>query len=169
MPLMGVREYARYRGTSHVSVLNAIKAGKLSGSLTRDPKNKPIINSELADREWPKSSKEVFKDKAVKDSDLRGVREEDKPLAGSMASARVVRETYMARMAKLDYEERTKKLIDVDEVKKEWMKIASLFKTKVLGIPSKARQRLSSISDKDYYILEQIVSETLEDISNDDN
>lgn len=49
MALMGVREYGRHRGVSHVAVVKAIAAGRISATGTGRERR---IDSEQADREW---------------------------------------------------------------------------------------------------------------------
>lgn len=49
MALMGVREYGRHRGVSHVAVIKAIEAGRITATGSgRDRK----IDSDQADRDW---------------------------------------------------------------------------------------------------------------------
>lgn len=48
---MGIREYARHRGCSHVAVLKAIDTGRLERSIYLVA-GKKKINPLLADQEW---------------------------------------------------------------------------------------------------------------------
>lgn len=176
MTRMKVREYARHRGVSHVAVLNAIKSGRLGKSVTRDDKDRPLIDSELADAEWLPTTKEVFKDEASGkpgDRDRARPPVSTRPLAAvpaggppmTFAEARELRENYLAKLAQLDFEERSAKLVDAEEVKKQWVVVASIIRTKVLGIPSKSRQRMPDMTPEQYATLESIVRETLEDLA----
>ena len=160
---MKVSEYAKHRGISHVSVSAAIKKGKLTKSITRDEKGRAIIDAEIADQEWIPEKKEIFKEanpnRPVDDS------ESSISTAISFAESRAVRENYQAQLSKLEYEREAGKSVDADEVKREWAKIASIVRSKVLGIPSKARQRIPELTHDAYLVLETVVRESLEELS----
>jgi hypothetical protein len=175
MPLMKVREYARYRDCSHVSVLKAIKAGRLADSITRDPSGKPLIDQECADQEWPKGTKELFKtpplEKTEAKDPLSEIKEvEVQQIAGDsqksvFAAARTSREQYLAKLAELEYQQKSGQLVSAEEVKSKWVSIASNVRTKILGIPSKARQRIPELTHEAHAMLEKIIREALEELS----
>lgn len=179
MGKMKLRQYARHRGVSHVAVMKAIESGRLGKSVSRDEKDRPLIDAELADKEWPKMTKEVFKGNASgKPGDLkkpavkRPLAEIPADLDGepmlTFAEARELRENYQARLEKLRYERESGKVVDSDEIQKKWVSVAAIVRTKVLGIPSKARQRLTDMTADQYATLEAVVRETLEDLADGD-
>jgi hypothetical protein len=47
--LMGIREYARHRGVSHVAVIRAVKDGRITKVLSE---GKEYIDAEVADIQW---------------------------------------------------------------------------------------------------------------------
>lgn len=51
--------------------------------------------------------------------------------------AKAVRETYLAKIAKLDFEERSGKLIDSDEVEADWFNAGRLVRDGMLAIPDR--------------------------------
>lgn len=179
---MKVREYARHRGVSHVAVLKMIKSGRLKDSVVYDDKKRPIIDSELADKECLKTTKELFRDKPAKpispiprevkfevlpppnhdDDDL----DAESKARMNFAESRAMREEYLAKLAKLEFEQKSEALIEAGEVARQWVAVASIVRTKILGIPSKLRQRLPELNHDQYILLEGIVRESLEDLSN---
>ena len=83
-------------------------------------------------------------------------------------TSRSKREAMMARLAEIDVEEREKVLVSAAEVKTSWAQIISLARTKVLGIPSKAKQRIPDLDTSAMTCLEDIVRESLEDLASSD-
>lgn len=81
------------------------------------------------------------------------------------ASARAFKEQFLARQAELDYRTAAGELIEVAVIKKEWTAIATLVRTKVLGLPSKARQRIPDLTNAQYLVLEKLAREALEDLA----
>lgn len=67
--------------------------------------------------------------------------------APSLAQSRAVREAYMARLAKLEFEERSGKLVSVDQVKTEAFKLARSVRDAMLNIPDKLAHVLANESD----------------------
>ena len=91
MPLMGIREYGRYRHVSQVAVLKARRTGRIRQS--RDV----LIDSQQADRDWSTNTHPAPRTpRAV-------------PLAVTddfgFARARTVREHYAALIAKHTHDE----------------------------------------------------------------
>ena len=71
----------------------------------------------------------------------------------------------MARLAEIDVEEREKLLVPSEEVKNAWIQLVTIAKTKVLGIPTKAKQRIPDLDKGAIGLLDEIVRETLEDLA----
>lgn len=79
--------------------------------------------------------------------------------------SRMRREAYETDLARIKVEKEMSLLVSAKEVEDEWVKISTLLKTKVLGLPSKARQKMPELTDYQYSILETIAREALEEIS----
>jgi phage terminase Nu1 subunit (DNA packaging protein) len=166
MALMGVREYARHRDISHVAVLGAIRTGRLSTSVTRNEKGKPMIDSEKADKEWQPGIRELFKDaERSLELDENG---EKKAHVKKFANARADREGYKAKIARLEYREAAGKLVNAEVVKREWVAIGSRIRTKLLGVPTKLKQKTPDLSDEQFQALEGIIREALEGLADGD-
>ena len=50
-------------------------------------------------------------------------------------------------------------------MKKSWVQLVTIAKTKVLGIPTKAKQRIPDLDKGAMALLDEIVRETLEDLA----
>lgn len=166
MPQVSIREYARQRGVSHTAVQKAIKSGRLLQSVTGLGTKAILIDVDLANEEWPTGAKEVMQSaieevQAGPSAPAREPQGELSKTSSTYAQSRAVREAYAARLAKLEFERRSGKLVEAAEVEKRWTDIASTVRTRVLGIASKAKQRIPGLTVQQYKILDGIVTEAL--------
>jgi phage terminase Nu1 subunit (DNA packaging protein) len=102
------------------------------------------------------------------DEDLGNVNdiEDDDEKIQPLYKSKALKEAFLAKAVKLKYQRDRALLVPVDEVKEKWDKVVSLTRSKVLGIPSKFRQRASDVTNEMYVELENIVRDALEEISN---
>ena len=127
MPLVSIRGYAKHRGVSHTAVEKAVKQGRIR---TVDGK----IDVEQADRDWNRNSSPVNKPEAAP----RAAAAPEPLVAGpSFAQSRAVREAYEARLAKLTWEERIKKLINADEVRVSAYNFSRMIRDRLLNVPDR--------------------------------
>jgi len=70
-----------------------------------------------------------------------------------------------AELLELDRQTKAGKLVPVDEVEAKWIEVITLARGKMLGIPSKAKQRIPDLDAAAMACLEDIVRETLEDLA----
>ena len=61
--------------------------------------------------------------------------------------------------------EKEAELVRADEVQQKWVQVITLARTKILGIPTKAKQRIPELDTTAITCLEDIVRETLEDLA----
>lgn len=184
MPLLSQVEYAAHRGVSAQAVSKAIKAGRLRDAIVPDPEGgkKPRIDSEVADREWQKNTDQA---KARGDAALALLADPEKKsrqgasgltLGESEAPGEAIdyqkvrarREMAQAKLAELELAEKAGLLVPADQVQKEWVNVAAIARTKVTGIASKARQRIPELTPAQLAILELLIREALEDLSQTD-
>ena len=118
------RAYAAHRGVSHTAVQRAIREGRISTL----PDGR--INPAVADEEWEQNT-------------LYG--KGNGP--SQYVTARTVHETYRARLAKLDYEERIGKLLPRDEVVATAFKRYRQFRDHMLNIPNRIAPVLAAETD----------------------
>lgn len=89
------------------------------------------------------------------------------PRAPSLAQSKAVREAYMARLAKLDFEQKSGKLVSADEVKVRWFKRIRAAQTRVLGIPAACKSRAADLPLAVVAMIDSVCREALEDLAND--
>ena len=145
-------EFARMRGVSTEAVSKAVRVGRLSKAVTWSKANKPRLIPELAEQEWAANT----------DSAQQRVRAVPPPKApepeveqtageqrtATFQQARTLREAYMARLAKLEYEEKTGSLIRADAVKNEAFRIARVVRDGILNIPDRIAGDLAAETDQ---------------------
>lgn len=96
MGLMSQRAYARHRGVTHRAVQKALASGRI----TATPDGR--IDSALADALWDANTRPSV------NASQRGI--------ADYAEARALREHYRAELARLEYEQRSGKLVDASAV-----------------------------------------------------
>ena len=141
---MNVTAYARHRGVSHVAVLKAIKAGRIvkEADGTIDPAK--------ADAAWKQNTNQAQQRKP-KD-------EENKPAphvaaelpansGPSYAQSRAFKEAYNARLAKLEYEEKSGALVRTDSVKVAWFNVLRVLRDRALNLPDRMAPLLAAETD----------------------
>jgi hypothetical protein len=181
-PPMSLRAYARRRGVTAMAVSKAIKSGRLAKSVVRDAAGDPkIADPDLADREWDRSTDLSKAPGYVKQraSAARPPRGESRAVAAPGAAApppagepddlslavESAREKFWkANTAELDYRERAGELVKAAEVKG---KITDSFKkvsTRLLGIPTRAKQQIPHLTVADIGTIDELVREALEEL-----
>jgi hypothetical protein len=160
-----IRGYARHRGVSHTAVRKALAAGRI----TAGPGGR--IDPALADQEWATSTNlskprnsvtGVPKKRKAPNalSDPLGVPGLEEGLAlppgeggaprlvSSYAASRAAREAYLARLAKLDFEQRSGKLVDADEVRAQIFGLGRRLRDALLGLPDRLAPVLAGQADQ---------------------
>jgi hypothetical protein len=69
-------------------------------------------------------------------------------LVSSYAASRAAREAYLARLAKLDFEERSGKLVDADQVRTQVYALGRRLRDAFLGLPDRVAPLLVGQSDQ---------------------
>jgi hypothetical protein len=138
MAMMSLRGYARHRGVALSAVQKAIKSRRISV----EPDGR--IESERADVQWERNTEQHAPPVAQ-----RGQEEDDTSSFGGSqyTKARAVREHYTARLAKLEFEERTGKLVPKDEVQVAAFNKFRQFRDHMLNIPDRVAAMVAAESD----------------------
>lgn len=177
---LSIRAYAQHRGVSHTAVAKAIKAGRISA----EPDGK--IDPAKADAQWARNtlpsqklntgaSKPASKVATPPVSTVAS-RDAQAPLetratAPDYQTSRAIREAYAARLAKLEYEERTGKLINADEVTVKHFNLARVLRDRIQQIPRKVAPNIVAavVAQPDQRVVEDLlmdaIREALEEIS----
>ena len=149
---ISIRAYSRLRGVSDTAVRKAIKSGRIA----KEPDG--TIDPAKADIGWERNSdpaqqrkqpKQIHKAQARQIIPVAQPPSQNRPTAPDFQTSRAVKETYAAKMAKLDFEERTKGLVKADEVKVEAFNIARRVRDRLLLIPHRMAAVLAAESDAD--------------------
>ena len=155
---LSIRAYARQKGVSDTAVHKAIKSGRIpvEADGTIDPSKANAAwerNTSPAQQRKPVPVKPA-PDKPSPPPVRQATQRPAEPEAGSSTAgvpnyqmSRAVRETYNAKLTRLDYEERTGKLLNADDVAKEAFAIAHRVRDRLLNIPSRMASVLASETD----------------------
>lgn len=152
--LVKVAEYAKLRNVSKVAVYTAIKNGRLDGARNGDG----LIDVEIADRLWvenadPRKGGKVVKgEPKIAQSFRLG---EGRP---TLTESKTLEAEYKAQLARIEFEEKSGKLVDAEKVKKEAFKLARLTRDALLAIPDRLSAELAGITDP-FVVHEKIMTE----------
>ena len=159
---MGLREYARHRGVAPSAVEKALKSGRIQ----KEPDG--TIDPVKADAAWERNTSPAQQRKPdptpptpvpvpakpsappVRQPTQRPAESDAGPSTTGMPNyqmSRAVRETYNAKLTRLDYEERTGKLLNAEDVAKDAFAVARRVRDRLLNIPSRMASVLASETD----------------------
>lgn len=158
---IGLREYARHRKSSGLAggtlkaVQSAIKSGRLSRSLTAD--RKQIASAAKADAEWAATTH-------VDRIPLSGPTAAGTP-PPDLQESRARREAAEAALAEIELAEKRAELLPAADVETRLKNVFASCKTKLLGVPARARQRDPGLSAEQITLFEDLIREALEDLA----
>lgn len=184
---ISIREAARRLGVSDTAIHKAIKDGRITPPEKNGSGRAFFHNFKKVSAEFKKNSSESKRSHVGSRGSSR--REDDEPqqlqVSSKMGTAigeiedelesgerpryeqsRALREAYNARLAKLEYEEKTGKLVSAEEVKTVWYKHIAAAKTRIMGIPAACKSRHADLPLSVIAIIEQVCREALEDLAN---
>ena len=161
---MSLRAYARHRGVSLRAVQKALASGRIAaqedGRLDADvadmnwarntaprprPSSKPVSKAAIKEVASPASPQSAHRHS---DPPRREPTEPPKLESGlEYSKARAVRESYLARLAKIDFEERTEKLVSRDEIQVAAFNRYRTFRDGMLNIPDRLAAVLAAEAD----------------------
>jgi len=145
MAVMDAKAYAEHRKVSAPMVTKYLQQGMIPSA--KRIGRKWIIDAELADKDLEKTlnpNEKKAKQKTTK-LDLRSGHQTPLP---SLAANRAIREMYAARITKLEFEERSKKLVPVDELKLELAKLHLVVRDNLRTIPDRIAPLVAAETDK---------------------
>ena len=175
---LSVRAYARHRGVSHTAVRKALAAGRIVADTDG------MIDPTVADRQWATST-----DLSKPRNSVNGVPKPRKAavapsepigmpgvgagevlnassggdaarLVSSYANSRAAREAYLARLAKLDFERKSGKLIDADEVRAQLFALGRRARDSLRGVPDRLAPIL--VGQTDDAVIHRMLTEEIE-------
>lgn len=122
--LIKLADYATQLGVVPQAVRKAIAEGRIKEGATREGRSW-LINVEIADREWGKNTmpqrRHSAEIKAGRQRQMNGGGESDGPgyRGPSMNQAQTIKAGYQAKLLALEYEERSGKLVSVEEMRRQ--------------------------------------------------
>ncbi len=145
MPALSLRGYARHRGVSLTAVQKAIHSGRIT------PNADGLIDSDRADAEWKAKTRPGQRRGKQPLPEPRESERPESTVVGGLDyfRARAVRESYLARLAKIEFEEKTAKLISRDEVQVAAFTKARTVRDNLLNIPDRLAATLAAEPDTD--------------------
>ena len=158
MSLLSFRKYAKHRGVSPEAVSRAVKSGRITTKLVD---GKRLIDPALADSEWAGSTdpSKVRQNKTKSDDESSDAGFRPGGGAPSYAQANAIYKTYAAKLAKLDFDEKSGRLIDAEKANEKGFVIARRVRDALYNIPDRISHELSSYGGDPAKIHEAITRE----------
>jgi hypothetical protein len=128
MALMGIREYGRHRGVSHVAVLKALRTGRIRQG------SDGLIDADAADRDWARNTHPAPRAPRAMPMVSTG--------DAGYARARAIRAHFEALSLKHEYERRSAELLNANEVKIASYRIGQVFREHMHRFPDGVVGRL---------------------------
>lgn len=152
---LSLRAYAKHRGVTLQAVQKAIATGRIATVTTAGKKG---INPDQADRQWD----------ATTDPGMQRGQKQPTETSSTFQQARAMREAYLAKVAKLVYEERIGKLVSAEKVKAEAFEAARMTRDAILNLPNRISHELASETDpsKIHNLLTIELTKALEELAN---
>ena len=160
MPLITRKQAAEELGVTVQSIYMSIKRGKLTAM--EDADGNILINSDTMRDELKKKSAGQ-RIQRVDQGKVRNSSTDD--LIPEYEESRARTEYLKAELLELERKQKEELLVPAEDVKTTWVNIISVARTKVLGIPSKAKQRIPDLDTSAMTCLEDIVREALEELA----
>lgn len=141
--------YAKSKGVSVEAVSKAVRVGRLAKSVVFDAKNRPRVIPDLADQEWVANTDSAQQRVPAvppprPDPEPEQAPARDEPKTATFQQARTLREAYMARLAKLEFDEKSGLLVKADAVKNEAFRVARIVRDNILNIPDRVAAELAN-------------------------
>jgi hypothetical protein len=147
------------------------------GRITREPDGK--IDPAKADREWEQNSdpgqvEAQGAEKPTLQTKLKAKTEGSSEAPSSEGptyiQSRAIRELYVARLRKMEYEEKTNRLVPLDKVTVRWFNLARQLRDQLIVIPNRIDAILAAESDrfKVNQLLTEEITRVLEEFAKSD-
>ena len=162
MALISRSEAARLKKVSPQAVYKAINQGRVTPVIDND--GKVMLDKDAFETDW---------EKTYHPNQMKKANNYHKPRQKAVISdipayeeSRARTEHLKAELLDIERKQKEKDLVDSKQVQAKWLEVISIAKNKVLGIPSKAKQRIPELDVSAMNCLEDIVRESLEEIAN---
>ena len=140
---MDAKEYAQHRNVSGAMVTKYLQQGMIPSAIRKG--RKWVIDAEQADKDLAERLQTVEKKPNVQKLNLRTGHQQSLP---SLAANRAIREMYAARITKLEFEERSKKLVPLEELRMELAKLHLVVRDNLRTIPDRIAPLVAAETDQ---------------------
>ena len=162
MALISRSEAARLKNVSPQAVYKAINQGRVTPVVDND--GKVMLDKDAFETDW---------EKTYHPNQMKKANNYHKPRQKAVITdipayeeSRARTEHLKAELLDIERKQKEQQLVDSKQVQAKWLEVISIAKNKVLGIPSKAKQRIPELDVSAMNCLEDIVRESLEEIAN---
>jgi hypothetical protein len=146
-------EYARMRGVTRQAVDAAVKSGRIADAVTDNGK----LDVALADELWAANTNPVRGDHLRIRKTRKNTQEElieaameigvDPDALPSISESQTLKLAYQAKLAQLEYEEKTAKLVDAEDMKKRAFRVARVTRDAMMAIPDRVAAEFAGMTD----------------------
>ena len=162
MALISRSQAARLKNVTPQAVYKAINQGRVTPVVDND--GKVMLDKDAFETDW---------EKTYHPNQMKKANNYHKPRQKAVITdipayeeSRARTEHLKAELLDIERKQKEKDLVDSKQVQAKWLEVISIAKNKVLGIPSKAKQRIPELDVSAMNCLEDIVRESLEEIAN---
>lgn len=150
MPEVNMVEFAKALKVTKQRVAKGIKDGVLKQSVRiekRGGKNSYKIDLERGLKEWADNIDPAKQRDTAKQADTKAMAQGGDGTASNYQRAKAVKETFAAKLAQLEYEEKAGRLVPVAQVKAEAFKVARNVRDALMGLPERVSAELVNMKD----------------------
>ncbi len=169
---MSLNAYGKRRGVAYNAVKKAVQLGRLSESVVIVKGKPKIADPELADHEWDTTTREQAVKKPGDVARAESGLAEGKISYVEARRRREIEKLKQDRIAcesdRLNLAKRQGELISVDEVRANVINEYTEVRTKMLGLPTRIRQRVPKLNADDVRIVSDLIREALEALADGD-
>lgn len=156
--LVSSYKFAQMKGVHKKTVEEAMADGRISFTIVNGKKR---IDPEKAMIEWEQNT-----DKSMVRTKVQSQPVESR--GPSYAQSRAIKEAYAAKLTKLDFEEKSGKLVEVEKVNQHFFKIGRRVRDALLSMPDRLSQELAVETDS--HVIHQNmlaeINQVLDELSN---
>lgn len=169
--ILTLRTYAKRRGCNKEAVSRAISTGRLDASVARDLSGKVlgIRDPALADQEWEANTlHDRVAPKYRKDAEGGGGAAKGEPdlaQGATLSQASAAEKFWKAKSAELNFRKEASELVEVAKVEQKIGDAFTRVKTRLLGIPSRAKQAIPHLTIPEIATLQALIREALEELA----
>ncbi len=166
MSTVSLSAFAKQKGVTRQAVDYAISVGRLGKSVSRDARGRYVVDDELASVEWDQNTDHEKRVNAA-GGDPAAFGEDDSGESSdpTVKTSAAQLKKWQAALAELKFKEAARELIPVQEIRAEWLDIASAIRSQLLALPSRMRQQHPELTLAQIASFEAGIRECLEELS----